>query len=53
MDILKSVDFELISLDESNLDHPVANMLSLVTLKLEYFTVFWVLYHCSIASKFL
>ena len=50
---LEAVDFELIGLDEANLDHPVTDVVPLITLKLEDLSVFRVLHYRSIASKFL
>jgi hypothetical protein len=50
---LESVDLELVCFDESNLGHPVANVLALISLKLKDLAVFRVLYDGSIASKLL
>jgi hypothetical protein len=47
------VDLELVCFDESNLGHPVANVLALISLKLKDLAVFRVLYDGSIASKLL
>jgi hypothetical protein len=47
------VDFELVSLDKTDLSHPVADVVPLITLKLENFSIFRVLHYRSIASKFL
>ena len=47
------MDFELIGLEETNLDHPGADVVPLITLQLEELSIFRVLHHNSIAGKFL
>ena len=51
--VLKAVDFELVGLYKANLDHPIADVVPLISLKLEDFPIFRVLHYRSIASKFL
>ncbi len=50
---LEPVDFELVSLDETDFGHPVADVVSLITLQLEYLTVLRVLHYRPIAGKLL
>lgn len=50
---LETVNFELVWFSESSLGEPLANVLSLVSLQLQHFTVFWVLDHSPVASKLL
>ena len=45
--VLKAVDFELVGLYKANLDHPIADVVPLISLKLEDFPIF------REASKFL
>ena len=47
------MNFELVCLDESDLGHPVADVLTLIALKLKNFAVLRVLYDRPIASKLL
>ena len=51
--VLEAVDFELVGLYEANLDHPIADVVPLISLKLEDFPIFRVLHYRSVASKFL
>jgi hypothetical protein len=53
MRILESVDLELVSLDEANLGHPVADVLALIALELKHLAVLGVFYDRSIASELL
>jgi hypothetical protein len=53
MPSLESVDFELVGFDETDPDHPVADVLALVALQLEHLAVLGVLYHGAIACKLL
>ena len=50
---LESVNFELVCLDESDLSHPVADVVALIALKLKNFSVLRMLHYRSIASKLL
>jgi hypothetical protein len=47
------VNFELVCLDESDLSHPVADVVALIALKLKNFSVLRMLHYRSIASKLL
>jgi len=51
--LLEAVDFELLLLGQVNLDEELADILALVSLKLDHFTILWVLNHCPIAGKLL
>ena len=50
---LEAVDFELLLLDKPHLSQELADILTLITLHLEHFPVFWMLHHSPVASKFL
>lgn len=50
---LEAVDLKLVWFSQACLCQPLADVLTLVTLQLKYFSVFWVFYYCSIAGKFL
>ena len=52
-DFLESVNFELVCPDESDLCHPVTDVVALVTLKLKNLSVLRMLHYRSIASKLL
>jgi hypothetical protein len=47
------MNFELVCLDESDLGHPVADVLTLIALKLKNFAVLGMLHYRSIACKLL
>lgn len=51
--LLEAVDFELLLLGQVDLNEELADILALVSLKLDHFTILWVLNHCPIAGKFL
>lgn len=51
--ILETMNFQLFFLDNANLQKELANVLPLVTLKLDNFTVFRMFNHSTITSKFL
>lgn len=50
---LEAVDFQLILLHQSHLCQELADILSLVTLKLQDFSVLWMFNYSSVASEFL
>ena len=47
------MDLELVSLDEADLGHPVADVLALIALELKHLAVLGVFYDRSIASELL
>ena len=47
------MDFELVILGQVNLSEEQADILALVTLQLDHFTILWVLNHCAVAGKLL
>lgn len=51
--LLEAVDFELFVLGQANFSKEVADIPALVSLKLDHFTILWVLNHCPIARKLL
>lgn len=51
--MLETMNFQLFFLDNANLQEELANVLPLVTLQLDNFTVFRMLNHSTITSKFL
>lgn len=51
--LLKAVDFELLLLGQLNIFEELADIPALVSLKLDHFTILWVLNHCPIAGKLL
>jgi len=50
---LKSVDLQLGGFSESRFGEPLTNVFTLVTLKLQDLSVFWMLYNGSVTGKFL
>lgn len=50
---LKPMDLQLIVLGQSDLYQELAYVLALVTLELDYFSIFWMLDDSTIAGKFL
>jgi len=50
---LESVNLELLGLGDADLDQELANVVSLIALKLHYFTVLWMLHHCSVTGELL
>ena len=50
---LESVDLELVSLDEADLGHPVADVLPLIALELKHLAVLRMFYDRTIASELL
>ncbi len=50
---LKTVNLELVAFGKTRLGQPLTDILSLVALQLQDFTIFWVLHHSPVASKFL
>lgn len=47
------MNLQLVLLSQSNLYQELAYVLALVTLKLNYFSIFWMLNYSTIAGKFL
>lgn len=47
------MNLQLVLLSQSNLYEELAYVLALVTLKLNHFSIFWMLNHSTIAGKFL
>jgi len=50
---LEAVDFKLFLFGQANLSEELADILALISLQLNYFTILWVLNHCPIAGKLL
>lgn len=50
---LETMNFELVRFGETRFGQPLANVLTLITLQLQYFTVFGMINYCAIAGEFL
>lgn len=53
LQLLEAVDFELLILGQVSISEEQADILALVTLQLDHFTILWVLDHCPVAGELL